>query len=80
MRCQWNMYGEDACHNEATQVADVPIVGDSICFCDDHVAQSSNSKWYPLTPERAAEEEKAEKDTWEAIRQISKMRFTRKDD
>jgi hypothetical protein len=51
---------QDRCPDEATQVADVPVIGESICFCDKHVEGSPGSKWYPLTAERAKEEEESE--------------------
>lgn len=79
MRCQWHSYGSDWCPNAATQVEDVPIIGDSCCFCDDCAKKCPGGNWYPLTPERAIEEEQAEKDTMEAIRNI-KWPHNKKDD
>lgn len=67
MRCQWHV---NECDAQATQVCDVPIVGDSMCFCDAHVAASTATGWYPLTLERAAQEERVEENTRNAIASI----------
>lgn len=73
MRCQKGMYNEAIrCPNEATQVCDVPVIGESVCYCDDHVKAEPTgvNDWYALTPERAIEEEKADETTKQVIRDM----------
>ena len=67
MKCQWH---RNECPDDATQVCDVPVVGDSMCFCDTHAGKSPDLDWYPLTPERAIQEEEADRATRKAIASI----------
>ena len=62
-----------SCGKDATQVRDVPIVGDSLRFCDDCVAKEKaefgkDFGWMVLTPEREAEEVRGDAATRKLIR------------
>lgn len=58
LKCQWHM---DECDREAHWACDVPIIGETVCFCHEHMIECGDDGWYPLTPEQAAQEEKAER-------------------
>lgn len=60
MNCQHR-----SCSSRATKVRDVPTLGESLCFCDEHVNEeiqkyNEDFGWYDLAPEREVEEIEAE--------------------
>jgi hypothetical protein len=49
------------CNNPASHVRDIPIVGDCLCYCKDHMREDRFIEdWYPLTEQRIQQEIKAD--------------------